>query len=463
MSQLSPDSLQGSTLSTPHQTGPPDTAVFTRPSDGWLRSPAWIEIEETREVVLSHTATPPSSGSSGLPPTSSGPTTTVVAPVVVQRAELTEAAQNVSLDSIGHLVSISMVFSSTEKPASNRGKPTVKKLCTIKSNHIMMDEISRIDFVKAFLRVHEVANQYSPGVHFGPQFKLWWTGSSGGKTGASTIENDHDFEVARTTLLKKRKDTCAVSVEFNINNMDGYRIRKRPILQVDQDNEVEELAYGTKVPRVEAFSEDAQIHGGIILQLKAKWVCEKHLGEHGEVGYCYVSSTGEHLGLNHRKLKLWAAAIASADATKHAPPNSVDFDGVRDGRLNSTKPHGRSGPRFLVTTSPDATTMLLAATILDPPSTPSHHREVSPPLSPTPLVGTEIYSCLHDLLVQKGIDLCGAEGVLTELDLTPDIIADVPISHLCDILGTVEGRVLKLQAFAHEWHGRLQLKRRRLQ
>ncbi|KIK81779.1 hypothetical protein PAXRUDRAFT_155282, partial [Paxillus rubicundulus Ve08.2h10] len=48
---------------------------------------------------------------------------------------------------------------------------------TIKSNHMLIDEISRTDFIKAFLRVHDLADQYSPGIHFGPQFKLWWTGS----------------------------------------------------------------------------------------------------------------------------------------------------------------------------------------------------------------------------------------------------------------------------------------------
>jgi hypothetical protein len=50
---------------------------------------------------------------------------------------------------------------------------------------------------------------------------------SGGKTGASTIENDHDFSVALAALMKKKKDTCGVGVEFDLDNMDGFRIRKR--------------------------------------------------------------------------------------------------------------------------------------------------------------------------------------------------------------------------------------------
>jgi hypothetical protein len=47
------------------------------------------------------------------------------------------------------------------------------------------------------------------------------------------------------------------------------------------------------------------------MQLKRKWTCEKHQGEHGEAGHCYVNPMGEHVGLNHRKLKLWATAIVS--------------------------------------------------------------------------------------------------------------------------------------------------------
>lgn len=45
--------------------------------------------------------------------------------------------------------------------------------------------------------------------------------------GATSIENDHDFSVALATLMKKKKDTCGVGVEFDLDTMDGFRIRKR--------------------------------------------------------------------------------------------------------------------------------------------------------------------------------------------------------------------------------------------
>ncbi|KAG6370347.1 hypothetical protein JVT61DRAFT_12155 [Boletus reticuloceps] len=356
----------------------------------------------------------------------------------------------VPLDHAGHLVSMCMVHATTEKPPSS-----------------VVDQF-RCDFIKFFLGVHDLSDQFSPGVNFGPQFKL-----CGGKAGASTIENDHDFQVARSALSKKKKEACVVSVEFDVDVMDSYRIRKRPILQVDKDDELNELSYPTKIPRIENFSDNAQLHGSIILQLKVKWVCDKHSGEHGERGHCWVSPTGNHIGLNNCRLKQWAASIAAGDATKHEPPHTIDFDGLRDGRLD-VKSCGRTGPCSSAAATPDATTMLLTAVTslmanqlvsktpaVDFLTTPKRHRarEVSLPCSPVPITGTELHSCLNDFFDQKGIDLRATEDLLTQLEFTPDIISDVLISRLCEVLMVVEGRGLKLQAFAREWSERLQLKK----
>jgi hypothetical protein len=51
--------------------------------------------------------------------------------------------------------------------------------------------------------------------------------NSGGKSGASTIETDHEWDVARAAVMKKNKDTCGVSVEIDVDAMDRFRIRKR--------------------------------------------------------------------------------------------------------------------------------------------------------------------------------------------------------------------------------------------
>lgn len=49
--------------------------------------------------------------------------------------------------------------------------------------------------------------------------------SGGGKSGAVTIETDHEYAVAVAALLKKNKP--AVLVEFDIDQMEGFRICKR--------------------------------------------------------------------------------------------------------------------------------------------------------------------------------------------------------------------------------------------
>lgn len=50
---------------------------------------------------------------------------------------------------------------------------------------------------------------------------------SGGKGGATTIDTDHQFSVAMGALMKKNKTTCQAGVEFDADEMDGFRIRHR--------------------------------------------------------------------------------------------------------------------------------------------------------------------------------------------------------------------------------------------
>ena len=60
---------------------------------------------------------------------------------------------------------------------------------------------------------------------------------------------------------------------------------------------------------MEGFSDATQLHGRFILELKKKWPCQQHYGEHGELGFCYVTPAGEHIHLNSLHLKAWAAAM----------------------------------------------------------------------------------------------------------------------------------------------------------
>ena len=102
------------------------------------------------------------------------------------------------------------------------------------------------------------------------------------------------------------------------------------------------------------------------------------------------------------------------------------------------------------------------------PSTPSHtSTDVSTPLSPIPASGSELHACLSDFAKMTGLDLTSCEDPLSVLELTPDIILEVPATHLCEITGAVEGRIRKFQTYCKDWNAcllakRAQVKRRRL-
>lgn len=151
--------------------------------------------------------------------------------------------------------------------------------------------------------------------------------------------------------------------------------------------------------------------------------------------------------------------------------------------MNVNRPRGRpptaSGS---VSTSNDLTALLMAAMIplitsqlapkvpsapvdtasVSAPSTPKRIRPIPPPpQSPSPAPGTELHVCIADFLAAKNIDMGGAEMALMELELTPDIMNEVPVARLCDVLGAVEGRVRKFQLFCKEWVARVEDKKRR--
>jgi len=95
------------------------------------------------------------------------------------------------------------------------------------------------------------------------------------------------------------------------------------------------------------------------------------------------------------------------------------------------------------------------------PTTPVHARETLP-TSPIPSMTSELHTCLTDFMRIKGIDLVANEAALAVLDLTPDIIPVVPITHLCEVIGAVEGQVWKFQSFCQEWSDHLEDKKHRM-
>jgi hypothetical protein len=55
--------------------------------------------------------------------------------------------------------------------------------------------------------------------------------------------------------------------------------------------------------------------------------------------------------------------------------------------------------------------------------------------------------------------MTGCEESLANLELTPDIIPDVPVACLCEVTGTVEGCLRKFQAYCKTWNTRFEMKK----
>ena len=79
----------------------------------------------------------------------------------------------------GHLVSVTMSFTAADKTygAGRVAKLTMKKTKSVKSDHVVLDNTGRTEFLPHILCIHDLTHQYSPGVHMGPGFKFAWTGS----------------------------------------------------------------------------------------------------------------------------------------------------------------------------------------------------------------------------------------------------------------------------------------------
>ena len=79
---------------------------------------------------------------------------------------------------MGHLVSITIGVTSPEHGPGHANKITMKKSKTTKSDHIVIESIEHAAFIQGSLSIHDLLDQNSSGIHSGPGFKLWWTGSS---------------------------------------------------------------------------------------------------------------------------------------------------------------------------------------------------------------------------------------------------------------------------------------------
>ncbi|KAH6880189.1 hypothetical protein BKA70DRAFT_1126817 [Coprinopsis sp. MPI-PUGE-AT-0042] len=502
-----------------------------RPSDGWLRNPAWIdgalnppryyysreEIEEAVRIWGPISGIHPASNSASLDSAMAR-----ISPTPVPMSNVMESLHGDRSPSLGQPPSASLVpigagaaeddlyvVRSTflYPPAAVPGsKPSKKMNSTVKVFTTDVETITRVEFVRGCLLAHGLSHTFAPGTVSGPTFRMHWTGS-GGKTNAASILTDADFSTNVSALLRKQaRKKPEVMVEFSSVDLEAFRMQEPgaqglaapPVADADGP----ELLAGTKVPTVSAFSTSSQLHGMYILDLKQKWKCAQHPGEHGEPGHCYQPPNGgDHIPLNLLRLRLWAASWASGDATKHEPPQIEAFDGARGLPAGvSGKSRGRNGPGSSVIAPPstgDSSMMAMlmgallptitdinrkrardesasprvrrhrdyystpprrrstafeALSAIDPP--PSH----SPSQSCTSLCGSEIETCLDALLAREGLDLTPFIPILTEFDLTPDVIphatTHADTSFLTEILSITVGKALKLKIFCEAWSTR---------
>ncbi|GLB43898.1 hypothetical protein LshimejAT787_1500820 [Lyophyllum shimeji] len=261
-----------------NKENPPANAPLQRrpASQGWLQKPSWIDSGNVRDALAaihnnSVPPVPPPYNDFGPPapaynnfagvtfndPGPPMPAMVNASPIPESEAGPAEAPAVEAETRKERLVAITMAFSIPGTTSARNPKPAPKKDRVTKGASIMLDGITRI-----------------PEVHSGPNFKIWWSNILGGKGGAHTIQTDAQFATAVSNILAKdktKKTLAAVLVEFDIDTMAGFHIKQpAPWVEGNAAAFEEELAYGTHVPQVGAFSEASQLHGHFILQAEVE-------------------------------------------------------------------------------------------------------------------------------------------------------------------------------------------------
>ncbi|KAF9243072.1 hypothetical protein BU15DRAFT_59952 [Melanogaster broomeanus] len=345
------------------------------------------------------------------------------------------------------------------------GKAKVKKVSTTKHVCLALEGMTRAQFLTDALQAHGLINEYKPEF----PCRLWWTGSPGGQKQASSIEKDDEFNIALQSIMKKAS-TCTVSVAYDLDTMSAFRKNKRPLALVE-DGDVastsDELTEGSKVPRLENYSSSK------------KWKCQKHTGEHGEPGYCYIKADGQHFGLNTRQLGTWSAAIADGVTTVERPPNcelfeqalTLDHTALSRPR-GKTRPHPRHSTP-LTTEQPTSgldmnmINALIAAAVL--PMVSQLNQDQGCPVAATSLASStivapppsssvvsrelveELQNMLEAFHLETDINIVHHADLLAELSFKPRVIAVLPVVRVSEVLGLREGEAFELQGFAKAW------------
>ncbi|PPQ76057.1 hypothetical protein CVT26_005439 [Gymnopilus dilepis] len=174
-----------------------------------------------------------------------------------------------------------------KKVMESKNTPDVVKILTL----------TRAQFVTAALSAHGLQNAYIPGPTSGPGMQISWTGIPGGKSGAPVVQDDADWNMTKIQLREQARRTRGklnnVCVTFDLNAMEGFKNRKRPLSSAGfRDMDQVELLYGIHVPSVDNFSPNQVALGRAIEDIKAAWKCEKHgrLGAAAAANLCCANT-----------------------------------------------------------------------------------------------------------------------------------------------------------------------------
>ncbi|KAF9530063.1 hypothetical protein CPB83DRAFT_892993 [Crepidotus variabilis] len=414
------DSSQGS---PPPYTPLPAMAPRRSASQAWLNNPAWIDggvdppqfyysHEEINATLLAYGMQPrpvvQDSTSKDLsePPVLTrqlviGPAVSVLAPRDPHPDPLAATPAPAHMwHLIPYQVNVTMIYMGHPPPTSTSGcgaKPTAPK----KMQHTKMDRMefvtitTCVEFIKMFLAAHELQSQFSPGIHAGPVFCIWWTSQS--KENAPTIQNDADFDTAKVAILERDKTKTKISVEFELFELEKFRI---------------------SIPV-----------GLSILKLK---------------------KSGHAKPTRALRLKIRASALAAGNVTKHEPPNVPAFDALAsDTTLTAALVAAILGQKQGHSPDLEFTT---------PRKRCSELPASSPITSPAPKFDNILRACLLDMATHHNLDFVRFESILQKEDYTPNIILFVEDETLMSLLELSPGTVTKFKRSCKEWFQRYEKK-----
>ncbi|KAJ3804590.1 hypothetical protein F5876DRAFT_82908 [Lentinula aff. lateritia] len=332
--------------------------------------------------------------------------------------------------------------------------------------------LDRAGFMKYCLSLHTLEDNFELQRPNGPAFTIYWTGSAGGKSNRLTIKDDDQYKNVQDELKKcnPNQKNFRVIVEFDLDSMISWETHKWCATDYPSTNDnFTELNSGTKIPRLDGFSEEERLVGHFVNEINKKYPCTEHKGEHGNNGTCWKDADNQHV---------------SGNATIKEPPNIPGIESTRDG-VPVVRPRGR-GPKASLQAnaqpSENHTPALLlasvAATLAAVQSHTNsrsrnrsrsrscsrshsrshcrHHRHCSPtpPSSPLKAVNPAIMNldaCLDAFYTLEGHDLRKCEKSLSDLSYTPDLIPELSVEKLAELMNCVEGVALRFCKFCIQW------------